>query len=178
MQQEPISGSILAPPADGRDGRGPEWEARARQLAGQGDRDTTVHSGLLINGATLRPPLVLIVEDEPNNQAILQTVVEDFIGARTVLADDGQQALHAVERERPDLIILDLMMPVLDGFAVAQRLKGDPATAMIPIIALTAMARQQDEEAALEAGCDVFVAKPFDLEVMELVIRARLASQA
>ena len=137
-----------------------------------------VQSGLLINGATLRLPLVLIVEDEPNNQAILQTVVEDFIGARTMLADDGQQALHAVQRERPDLIILDLMMPVLDGFAVAQRLKGDPATATIPIIALTAMARQQDEEAALQAGCDVFVAKPFDLEVMELAIRSRLDVQA
>ncbi len=126
------------------------------------------------NGAALRPPLILIVEDEPTNQAILQTVVEDIIGARAVLAGDGQEALVAVQQERPDLIILDLMMPVLDGFAVAQRLKGDPATAAIPIIALTAMARQQDEAAALRAGCDAFVAKPFDLDVVERTIRFRL----
>jgi CheY-like chemotaxis protein len=101
-------------------------------------------------------------------------VVEDFIGARAVLAADGQEALAAVRQEHPDLIILDLMMPVLDGFAVAQQLKGDPVTAPIPIIALTAMARQQDEEAALRAGCDAFVAKPFDLETVEAAIRAHL----
>jgi two-component system, cell cycle response regulator DivK len=101
-------------------------------------------------------------------------VVEDFIGARAVLAADGQEALAAVRQEHPDLIILDLMMPVLDGFAVAQQLKGDPDTAPIPIIALTAMARQQDEEAALRAGCDAFVAKPFDLETVEAAIRAHL----
>jgi CheY-like chemotaxis protein len=120
------------------------------------------------------PPSILIVEDEPTNLAILQTVVEDFIGARAVLAADGQEALAAVRQEHPDLIILDLMMPVLDGFAVAQQLKGDPVTAQIPIIALTAMARQQDEEAALRAGCDAFVAKPFDLETVEAAIRAHL----
>jgi CheY-like chemotaxis protein len=120
------------------------------------------------------PPSILIVEDEPTNLAILQTVVEDFIGARAVLAADGQEALAAVRQEHPDLIILDLMMPVLDGFSVAQQLKGDPDTAQIPIIALTAMARQQDEEAALRAGCDAFVAKPFDLETVEAAIRAHL----
>ena len=114
------------------------------------------------------------MEDEPTNQAILQTVVEDFIGARALLAGDGQEALAAVRGERPDLIILDLMMPVLDGFAVAQQLKGNPETAAIPIIALTAMARQQDEEAAFRAGCDAYVAKPFDLAAVEVAIRTRL----
>jgi CheY-like chemotaxis protein len=121
-----------------------------------------------------QPPLILVVEDEPTNQAILQTVVEDFIGARALLAGDGQEALAAVRGERPDLIILDLMMPVLDGFAVAQQLKGNPETAAIPIIALTAMARQQDEEAAIRAGCDAYLAKPFDLVTVEVAIRARL----
>ncbi|MGH2350780.1 MAG: response regulator [Chloroflexota bacterium] len=120
------------------------------------------------------PPLILVVEDEPDNQAILQTVVEDFISGRVVLASDGQEALAAVRQAHPDLIILDLMIPVLDGFAVAQRLKGDPATAGIPIIALTAMAREEDEQAALQAGCDAFVAKPFDLDVVEQTIRTQL----
>jgi CheY-like chemotaxis protein len=134
----------------------------------------TVESGQPQRDAAPGPPSILIVEDEPTNQAILQTVVEDFIGARAILAADGREALAAVARETPDLIILDLMMPVLDGFAVAQQLKGDPATAGIPIIALTAMARQQDEEAALRAGCDAFVAKPFDLDAVEAAIRAHL----
>ncbi|HEX2184556.1 MAG TPA: response regulator [Chloroflexota bacterium] len=126
------------------------------------------------DGAAARPPLVLIVEDEPTNQAILQTVVEDFVGGRVILAGDGQEGLSLVQREAPDLIILDLMMPVMDGFTVAQRLKGDPATAGIPIIALTAMAREQDEQAARRAGCDAFVAKPFDLDAVEQTIRAQL----
>jgi CheY-like chemotaxis protein len=137
-------------------------------------QEETVDSGQFERADGARSPSILIVEDEPTNQAILQTVVEDFIGARAILAADGREGLAAVEREAPDLIILDLMMPVLDGFAVAQRLKGDPTTAGIPIIALTAMARQQDEEAALRAGCDAFVAKPFDLDAVEAAIRSHL----
>jgi CheY-like chemotaxis protein len=137
-------------------------------------QEETVDSGHSGRADGARSPSILIVEDEPTNQAILQTVVEDFIGARAILAADGREGLAAVARETPDLIILDLMMPVLDGFAVAQQLKGDPTTAGIPIIALTAMARQQDEEAALRAGCDAFVAKPFDLDAVEAAIRAHL----
>jgi CheY-like chemotaxis protein len=137
-------------------------------------QEEAVDSGYFGRGGEPRPPSILIVEDEPTNQAILQTVVEDFIGGRAILAADGREGLAAVEREVPDLIILDLMMPVLDGFAVAQQLKGDPATAGIPIIALTAMARRQDEEAALRAGCDAFVSKPFDLETVEAAIRSHL----
>ena len=135
-------------------------------------------SGRHSDGSGQRSPLILIVEDEPQNQDILRTVVEDFLGARAMLAGDGQEALAAVQGQRPDLILLDLMMPVLDGYAVARRLKGDPATAGIPIIALTAMARQQDEEAALEAGCDAFVSKPFDLDVVEEAIRSHLPPPA
>jgi CheY-like chemotaxis protein len=137
-------------------------------------QEETVDSGQFERADGARSPSILIVEDEPTNLAILQTVVEDFIGARAILAADGREGLAAVEREAPDLIILDLMMPVLDGFAVAQQLKGDPTTAGIPIIALTAMARQQDEEAALRAGCDAFVAKPFDLDAVEAAIRSHL----
>ena len=114
--------------------------------------------------------MILIVEDEPNNRAILQTLVQDFLRARTMVADDGQQALDAVAREKPDLILMDLMMPVLDGLSTVRRLKGDPATAGIPIIALTALARMEDQTAAKEAGCDAFIAKPFDLEDVERAV--------
>jgi CheY-like chemotaxis protein len=122
--------------------------------------------------------VILIAEDEPDNQVILQTVVESLVGARSSVVGDGLAVLVSVERERPRMILLDLMMPVLDGFQVAQRLKGDPATASIPIVAVSALARPDDREAALAAGCDEFVRKPFDLDELERVIRAHLDRSA
>jgi CheY-like chemotaxis protein len=118
--------------------------------------------------------VILVAEDEPDNQVILQTVVESLVGARCCVVGDGLAVLASVERERPRMILLDLMMPILDGFQVAQRLKGDPATAGIPIVAVSALARPDDREAALAAGCDEFVRKPFDLDELEQVIRTYL----
>jgi CheY-like chemotaxis protein len=120
--------------------------------------------------------LVLIGEDEPDNQVILQTVVESLVGARAAVAGDGLAVLASVERERPKMILLDLMLPALDGFQVARQLKGDPATRMIPIVAVSAMARPDDREAALAAGCDEFVRKPFELDDLEALIRKYLAN--
>ena len=118
--------------------------------------------------------LVLIGEDEPDNQVILQTVVESLVGVRAQVAGDGLAVLACVSRERPRMILLDLMMPGLDGFQVTRKLKGDPATAGIPIVAVSAMARPDDREAALAAGCDEFVRKPFELDDLEAVIRTYL----
>ena len=122
--------------------------------------------------------LVLIGEDEPDNQVILQTVVESLVGARAAVASDGLAVLALVERERPKMILLDLMLPALDGFQVARQLKGDPATRAIPIVAVSAMARPDDREAALAAGCDEFVRKPFELDDLEALIRKYLANGA
>jgi CheY-like chemotaxis protein len=124
--------------------------------------------------AEIEDGVILIAEDEPDNQVILQTVVESLVGARSSVVGDGLAVLASVEQERPRVILLDLMMPVLDGFQVAQRLKGDPATASIPIVAVSALARPDDREAALAAGCDEFVRKPFDLDELEQVIRTYL----
>ena len=118
--------------------------------------------------------LVLIGEDEPDNQVILQTVVESLVGARAEVAGDGIAVLKSVSRERPKMILLDLMMPGLDGFEVTRKLKSDPATASIPIVAVSAMARPDDRAAALAAGCDDFVRKPFELDDLEAVIRSYL----
>jgi two-component system, cell cycle response regulator DivK len=118
--------------------------------------------------------VILIAEDEPDNQVILQTVVEALVGLRCEVVGDGLAVLACVERERPRMILLDLMMPVLDGFQVAQRLKRDPATSSIPIVAVSALARPDDREAALAAGCDEFVRKPFDLDELERIIRDHL----
>ena len=118
--------------------------------------------------------LVLIGEDEPDNQVILQTVVESLVGARAHVAGDGLEVLASVSRERPQMILLDLMMPGLDGFQVTRELKANPATASIPIVAVSAMARPTDREAALAAGCDDFVRKPFELDELEAMIRSYL----
>ena len=118
--------------------------------------------------------LVLIAEDEPDNQVILQTVVESLVGARSEVVADGLAVLASVARERPRMILLDLMMPRLDGFKVAEQLKADPETASIPIVAISALARPDDREAALAAGCDEFVRKPFELDELERVIRTHL----
>ena len=118
--------------------------------------------------------MVLIGEDEPDNQLILQTVVETLVGVRAEVAGDGLAVLASVERERPRMILLDLMLPGLDGFQVARQLKGDPATRAIPIVAVSAMARPDDREAALAAGCDDFVRKPFELDDLEALIKKYL----
>jgi two-component system, cell cycle response regulator DivK len=120
--------------------------------------------------------LVLIGEDESDNQVILQTVVEALVGVRAAVAGDGLAVLASVVRERPRMILLDLMMPRLDGFQVTRQLKGNPETASIPIVAISAMARPDDREAALAAGCDEFVRKPFELDDLEAVIRTYLES--
>jgi two-component system, cell cycle response regulator DivK len=120
--------------------------------------------------------LILIGEDEPDNQVIMQTVVEALVGARAAVAGDGLAVLASVSRERPRMILLDLMMPGLDGFEVTRQLKADPATASIPIVAVSALARPDDREAALAAGCDDFVRKPFELDELEALIKGYLDS--
>ncbi len=119
-------------------------------------------------------PRVLIVEDEPDNQEIVRAVVEEMVGVTAILAGDGLEALSIAQREKPDLVLLDLMLPRLDGYEVARKLKGDPETNGIPIIAITALARPKDRARALEAGCDDYVDKPFDLDLLERKIRDRL----
>lgn len=119
-------------------------------------------------------PRVLIVEDEPDNREIVRAVVEDILGCRADLAGDGLEALSKVFQEVPSLVLLDLMLPRLDGYEVARRVRSDPRTSHVPIIAITALARPRDRTRALEAGCDDYVDKPFDLDVLERKIRGRV----
>ena len=88
--------------------------------------------------------LVLIVEDEPDNREIIRTVVEDIMGHDAALAADGESALAAIGARVPDLILMDLMMPVLNGFETIHALKSQPATAAIPVIAISALSRARD----------------------------------
>jgi two-component system cell cycle response regulator DivK len=132
--------------------------------------------GLCVGRVSVEQRRVLIVEDEPDNQEIVRAVVEDMVGCSAVLAADGVEALARVSEERPSLVLLDLMLPRMDGYEVARRLKSDPLSRHIPIIAITALARPSDRARALESGCDDYVDKPFDLDTLETKVRSMVFS--
>jgi len=102
---------------------------------------------------------VLLVEDNEDNLIIYSTILR-FGGYRVVEAHDGRAALAVARSANPDLILMDVSIPYIDGLEVTRRLKADPATRHIPIIALTAHALTSDRERALEAGCDGYISKP------------------
>ena len=104
---------------------------------------------------------ILIVDDYPANVKLLERNLRTA-GYDTVAAYDGVEALQKVEAERPDLILLDIMLPKMDGYEVCHRLRADEATAVIPIIMITALKETADRIRGLEAGADEFISKPFD----------------
>jgi PAS domain S-box-containing protein len=113
---------------------------------------------------------ILAVDDSVPSARLLQTQLKRA-GYEVIVAHDGEQALMEVERSLPDLIILDVMMPGLDGFTVCERIKSDPKTWFIPVILLTALNRIEDRIQGIEAGADDFLSKPFNRE--ELLARVR-----
>lgn len=114
--------------------------------------------------------VILIVEDEFDNQEIMRTVVEDLLGYSVISVSDGAAALKAIAERRPDLILMDLMMPVLDGFEAIKRIKSTPKTANIPVLAVTALSRASDRERALAHGAADYLCKPFDIEELTSMI--------
>ncbi len=110
----------------------------------------------------LYPSRILVIEDNEDNLTLMRLLLEKE--KHTVLAAlDGRTGLEVARTEHPDLILLDLSMPEMDGWEVAQTLKSDVATRDIPIIAVTAHAAPHDRERAFAAGCDAFVVKPFSI---------------
>jgi two-component system cell cycle response regulator DivK len=107
---------------------------------------------------------ILIVEDvEYNRDLLVQLLEEDY---EVVTAADGAAGLEAAARERPDLILMDLSLPGVDGWEATRRLKAGPETEAIPVIALTAHAMQGDEERARACGCDDYLTKPIDEDAL------------
>jgi signal transduction histidine kinase len=113
---------------------------------------------------------VLVVDDQPANRELLAAYLET-VPCAVQLAADGEAALAAVAASPPDVILLDVMMPGLNGYAVTERLKADPRTATIPIVLVTALQERDDRLRGLEAGADEFLTKPVDR--VELVVRVR-----
>jgi CheY-like chemotaxis protein len=105
---------------------------------------------------------ILLVEDNEMNRDMLSRRLERK-GFEVIIAVDGQQGIDAVLQDRPDLILLDMSLPVLDGWEAARQLKADPKTKEIPIIGLSAHAMAGDREKAMKAGCDDYDTKPVEL---------------
>jgi two-component system, cell cycle response regulator DivK len=116
---------------------------------------------------------ILVVEDQEDNRRI----VRDLLAANDYLmteAENGEEALAAVQKDRPDLILMDIQLPVMDGYEATRRLKADPASSSIPIIAVTSYALSGDEEKARAAGCNDFVPKPYSPRQLLAKIREYL----
>ncbi len=102
---------------------------------------------------------VLVAEDDPTNQYVFRAILSTA-GYETVIVENGLQALEHARSDPPDIFLLDMMMPVMDGYETAWRIIQDPLFDGIPILALTARAMQGDAERTLQAGCDDYLSKP------------------
>lgn len=126
------------------------------------------------------PRRVLIVEDEPENRLLLNMIL-DVEGYEVIETEDGPSALAAAAAQAPDLILLDVMMPGMNGFAVFERLRADPGMRRIPVIMLTALAQRTDVERAVEMGVEGYVTKPFEpaelLQAMEKALQKPKVSE-
>ena len=104
---------------------------------------------------------ILLVEDNEDNLVVYRTILE-HLGYRVVEARDGEEGVARAREQMPDLILMDISIPKMDGWEATQRLKADDATKAIPIIALTAHALEEDRQKAIQAGCDGYLAKPVE----------------
>lgn len=117
--------------------------------------------------------LILIVEDDQVTLKLLRDMLRAE-GYRVIEATEGGGAIDLATSEKPDLITMDLQLPVMDGLDATRALKANPATGNIPIIALTAAAMKGQDQLALKAGCDAYVSKPFSMDTLLEIIKKHL----
>jgi len=113
---------------------------------------------------------ILVIEDQEDNRAILRDLLTKA-GYQYLEATTGEEGVAAAERERPDLILMDIQLPEIDGYEATRRIKANPALKSIPIVAVTSYALSGDEAKAKAAGCDGYVAKPFSPRAMLAKVR-------
>lgn len=117
--------------------------------------------------------LILVIEDQEDNRRIVRDLVTS-VGYELVEATSGEEGVAMVETNAPDLILMDIQLPGIDGYETTRRIKANPAFQHIPIIAVTSYALSGDERKAREAGCDDYVTKPFSPRVLLAKIRQYL----
>ena len=113
---------------------------------------------------------VLVIEDTEDNRQIVRDLLTNA-GYEIVEAEDGESGVAMAASVRPDVILMDIQLPVMDGYEAARRIKADPATAHIPIIAVTSYALAGDEAKTRDAGCDGYIAKPFSPRLLLAKVR-------
>jgi two-component system cell cycle response regulator DivK len=116
----------------------------------------------------------LIVEDSKLNRRLLEAVLKPH-GYRLLVAEDGEAGVALAQTEKPDLILMDVLLPGIDGYEAAGRLRADPETQHIVIVALTASASSEQQDRALAAGCDGYIPKPIDTRAFPQQIRRFLS---
>lgn len=121
---------------------------------------------------------VLIVDDEPEIREIERMVLEDMLGCEVTLASNGEEALAKAVQSSPDLVVLDLLLPGIDGFTVASLLRAEPKLSRTAILALSGLTRKEDKDRARAAGCNDVLDKPFDLDELMRRIEALVGSCA
>jgi two-component system cell cycle response regulator DivK len=119
---------------------------------------------------------ILVVEDQEDNRQILRDLLTSADYHMTE-AENGQEALDAVAKERPDLILMDIQLPIMDGYEATRRIKADPKLKDIPIIVVTSYALSGDEGKAKDAGCDAYVTKPYSPRQLLAKIREFLPNK-
>ncbi|MFQ5611652.1 MAG: response regulator [Anaerolineae bacterium] len=124
-------------------------------------------------GVVTRPPKILYVEDDVASRVLMSRLLLNS-GYEVVEAEDGLSGLQVARRERPDLVLIDINMPDLDGYEVATRLRSLPGLEHVPIVAVTANVMAGDRERAITAGCDGYISKPIDVDELPRQIRAYL----
>ena len=120
---------------------------------------------------------VLVVDDNATNLKLASQALESE-GYRVLKAGDAEEAQAAIRNQAPDLILMDVALPGMDGLALTRKLKSEPSTRHIPIVALTAFAMKGDDQKAFEAGCDGYISKPIDTrklaaQVAEIILRKK-----
>ena len=118
----------------------------------------------------IKNAVILVVDDNEQNLELLQAYLED-LQCRTIPAKDGVEALEIIKKSKPDLVLLDVMMPKMSGFEVCRRIKNNPQTADLPVIMVTALNELGDIERAIESGTDDFLSKP--VNKLELITRVK-----
>jgi two-component system, cell cycle response regulator DivK len=116
---------------------------------------------------------ILVVEDQEDNRRIIRDLLES-VGYQLIEAVDGAEGVRLAKSERPDLILMDIQLPVLDGYEATRRIKAEPELAAIPIVVVTSYALSGDDAKAAAAGCDAYVAKPFSPRALLATIRKLL----
>jgi len=117
---------------------------------------------------------ILVVEDQEDNRQILRDLLGNA-GYELIEAENGEEALAAVARQRPDLILMDIQLPMMDGYEATRRIRTNPDLKSVPIIAVTSYALAGDESKALAAGCDAYVSKPYSPRQLLAKVREHLA---